>query len=435
MYDGQMMPPVMGGAPDTVDKQVGADADDCYSFAGAERTDRGYIYHNYGNEDSVISAMRFQDLTIGQGDTIDNSFLSLYGRPAANYELRCRFYAEDADDGSVPESSDLDGLVKTSASYYWSAALSSEAFVDSPVNSFNAIIQEIVDRGGWTSGNSITILGDDEQSVEECVSWDYSGDSAKAAKLHIEYTTEEGEEYSLEIGAGSYAVTGAAVGLLKDLLIGAGAGSYALSGSPVSLPVDRVMGASAGSYSLTGAAVALLKDMLISVAAGSYTLTGSAVGLKRSLIISAEGGTYTLSGDAVSLLFGWVLAASAGSYTITGTDVDLLKALIMAAAGGTYTLTGDEVAFLYGKIMAAEGGSYVITGSDVDLLKAIVLAIGSGSYAVTGQTVDLTALLALVARYALHAEKRSFALTPEERSFALHAEKRSFDLTPEDEDE
>lgn len=278
--------------------------------------------------------------------------------------------------------------------------------------------------------------------------------------LSIEYSEAGGEEYSLVIGAGSYAiagtaagmpvgrvmgaaggsyaVTGAAAGLLRDLLIGAGAGSYALSGGAVGFPVDRVIGAASGSYSLTGATVALLrdmlmsaaagnyaitgtavpfvlgmsagpgaynitgaavtllKDMLISAAAGAYAITGSAAGLKRGLVITADGGTYTLSGAAVSLLLDWILSAGAGAYVISGADAALLRTLIMAAAGGTYALTGADVALLRGKIMAAEGGSYAITGSDIDLLKAMILAMGAGTYTITGQESSLRVTVGVV---------------------------------------
>ena len=177
--------PIMDGTE--VFEVVGADADDCYFYGGIPVLNKGYLYHNRSVIYFIVSALRFQTVAVPQGATIDNAYLSLWSH---NYgaNLSCYFYAEDANDGSEPESSNLEALVKTTANYHWVVTISSYSYTDSPEDSFTAIIKEVVDREGWESNNSITIIGNAQQSEVTCASWDYSGNPAKAAKLYIEYT-------------------------------------------------------------------------------------------------------------------------------------------------------------------------------------------------------------------------------------------------------
>jgi len=51
------------------------------------------------------------------------------------------------------------------------------------------IVQEIVDRPGWASGNSLVVI---ISGTGERVAESYEGDSAGAPLLHVEYTTSSG---------------------------------------------------------------------------------------------------------------------------------------------------------------------------------------------------------------------------------------------------
>lgn len=58
-----------------------------------------------------------------------------------------------------------------------------------------SVIQEIVNRAGWVSGNAIVILVDTNTTTTLSEWQDYysfNGDAAKAPKLNIEYTTSSG---------------------------------------------------------------------------------------------------------------------------------------------------------------------------------------------------------------------------------------------------
>lgn len=81
--------------------------------------------------------------------------------------------------------------------------------------------------------------------------------------------------------------------------------------------------ASAGSYTLSGQAVGLGKGSKLTAAAGAYTLTGSAVGLGKGYLITALTGSFALTGQSVGLAATRKITAGVGSFVLTGQDVTL----------------------------------------------------------------------------------------------------------------
>jgi hypothetical protein len=203
-----------------------------------------------------------------------------------------------------------------------------------------------------------------------------------------------GGNKTIAADAGSYTITGTAVGVLHGWKIAAAAGSYAITGTDVTLRRGQKVAADAGSYAITGTNVSLLHTWKVAVAAGSYTITGTNVGLNKGQRIAADAGSYSITGTSVSLYHGWKVAAAAGSYAISGTNVSTLHAWKVAAGAGSYVITGTDVTLtktVAGAFtIAADAGSYDITGSDASLLVARVIAGSPGSYSITGTAVTLT---------------------------------------------
>lgn len=198
---------------------------------------------------------------------------------------------------------------------------------------------------------------------------------------------------TLDVGAGSYTLTGTAVGLRRGYPISVESGSYTLTGSAVGLAHGYPMVVGAGTYSLTGADVTLRFGHVVPVESGSYSLSGTAVSLKRGYPIAGDAGTYSLTGSAVALRHDSNVAAGSGSYTLNGTAVALQysgagdKTIIVGS--GTYVLTGTAVALRHASNVAAGAGTYALTGSAVSLTHQSYLGIGSGSYALSGTDVNL----------------------------------------------
>lgn len=168
-------------------RQVGADENDSYDYAGTQNDTRTIVYHNYTTAAALISGHRFTNVTIGQGDLIESASVQTKAVTTALDDISYDLYAEAADNSGVIEGgTQLNARTKTTAAVNWTALAQGTGFVTSP--DIKDVIQEVVDRGGWASGNALTILGDDPQSTYAGASVDYSGTAASAAKLDVVHT-------------------------------------------------------------------------------------------------------------------------------------------------------------------------------------------------------------------------------------------------------
>ena len=101
---------------------------------------------------------RFQNISIAQGTTIQSAFFKAVFSSGTSTSQSFKIVGTDLDNVSAPSSASPDGDTSrhTSAVVSWnSASLSSSSYQTSP--DIKTIIQEIVDRPGWSSGNAIMI--------------------------------------------------------------------------------------------------------------------------------------------------------------------------------------------------------------------------------------------------------------------------------------
>ena len=188
----------------TLDLQVGAGSDDCFKFW--EYDDHWTFsttsaMQRVGYAGSTIykigGGMRFQAVTIPQGATIVTAHLQLRAyNDKSGTIVRSRIRGEAADDTTTFSTvSDYDNRVRTGVSVDWDGipAWTKDADYNSP--SIVSVIQEIVNRGSWASGNAIVIFWDDHEGRSDpnsdCdrIAYSYNGSTTYAPKLHIEYST------------------------------------------------------------------------------------------------------------------------------------------------------------------------------------------------------------------------------------------------------
>jgi hypothetical protein len=98
---------------------------------------------------------------------------------------------ENVDDaeGFIAASGNISSRSRTLAAVPWSPVpwtIVGEAGPDQRTPNIASVIQEIVNRPGWASGNSLVVIitGTGERTAES-----YNGDSAGAPLLHVEYAT------------------------------------------------------------------------------------------------------------------------------------------------------------------------------------------------------------------------------------------------------
>jgi hypothetical protein len=175
----------------TINKQISLGADDCEE-AGATF----YLSHtamNLGYPTSVYDGgFRWQSLNIAQSAMITSAKFSLYltggvGTLAANIRGIDEDNTATWSTGSRPS-----GRTKTSATITANEANWNNWAVDSWIDiDITSVIQEIVDRPGWSANNALAVVVEDTAGAGlhyvEVRAYEYAG-NLHGAKLDIVFT-------------------------------------------------------------------------------------------------------------------------------------------------------------------------------------------------------------------------------------------------------
>lgn len=160
--------------------------------------------------------MRFVGITVPQGATITNAYIEFTVDETDAEDGTLTITGEDIDDadGFSSNDNDITDRTPTFASVEW--VLSDENRWDSvgskkQTPDIRTIIQEIVSRGGWVTGNDLVII---IEGQAERVAESKDGSTSKAPKLHIEYEVGPAAPTialnpSSSLGASSYVGTNA----------------------------------------------------------------------------------------------------------------------------------------------------------------------------------------------------------------------------------
>lgn len=188
----------------TLNLQVGASADD----ADQTSADAVSITSTSVDVDSTTEhfGWRWDGIAIAPGSAIDDAILQVMIRNSTTDEPLHQVRAEAADDAPVfsTASNDIDARSRTTATVQWnstglgSAGANFEewgcATTGGAGSSIESIVQEVIDRGGWASGNAIVLIAEQHTNngTRDLGVWFYDTDSSWAAKLDIDYTAGGG---------------------------------------------------------------------------------------------------------------------------------------------------------------------------------------------------------------------------------------------------
>lgn len=185
----------------TLDRQVGASSDDCFvDWDGAVWTlsltrIMACVGYNTSSSYKRGGGYRFTNISIPKGSTITAAYITITCDQSATVDtVNSGIHGEDVDDAAqFSDYTDYSGRPRTTAVVNWDAIgnWTKDVEYDSP--EIKTIIQEIIDRAGWASGNAMVIFWDDHDDRSSHVSscrrrgYSYDGSTTKAPKLHIEY--------------------------------------------------------------------------------------------------------------------------------------------------------------------------------------------------------------------------------------------------------
>ena len=173
----------------------GVDGDDGWKEGGSFRA--AYDWIGIGNSGSACQAfIRFPNVTIPQGSVITLAFIRFTAYlDRSNTIVKTNIYFNDSDDAVAPISvATYNALVKTTAFVAWDGLASWINGTTYDTLSIITPLQEIVDRGGFASGNAVMVLIEDDGSDVNAhrLASDLSHlAGAEKPELHVEWSIIE----------------------------------------------------------------------------------------------------------------------------------------------------------------------------------------------------------------------------------------------------
>ena len=173
----------------TLDVRVATGSDDAEEYASGDVniTSEDLELVNDGSDQTV--GIRFVGVDIPQGATILNAYVQFQVDETGSDATSLIIEGEDIDDALAFASSigNISSRIKTQASVLWSPlawSTAGDAGPDQQTPDISQIIQEIVNRADWVSGNSLAVIitGTGKRVAEA-----YEGDQGGAPLLHVEY--------------------------------------------------------------------------------------------------------------------------------------------------------------------------------------------------------------------------------------------------------
>ena len=134
--------------------------------------------------------IRFANVTIPPGVEILTAIVKITAGTSNSVEaINIRISGNDIDSATAPTSaSQANGLVLTTAYADWDDISAWTASTQYDSVDFAAVVQEIIDRGGWGSGNALQIVlkdnNSDSNAYRQGTAEDYAGGSYKV-ELHV----------------------------------------------------------------------------------------------------------------------------------------------------------------------------------------------------------------------------------------------------------
>ncbi len=154
--------------------------------------DLDMVFDSSGSQQGYIErivGMRFTGVNVPRGATIQNATIQFQADETSSEAASLTIQGEDADNALTFSSAkrDISSRVTTAASVSWSPnawTTVGDAGPDQQTPNFASVIQEIVDRPGWSSGNALSII---ITGAGERVAESFDGNAAGAPLLHIEF--------------------------------------------------------------------------------------------------------------------------------------------------------------------------------------------------------------------------------------------------------
>jgi hypothetical protein len=179
-----------------INRQVSTSSDDSYEtgaayFSLTTTTLVAKSYTDNTNSGYICSGMRFQNITIPAAATITSAYITGYVESNTYDNANMKIYGNDVDDAATYSTgAKVISRNRTTAYTSWVADGVSTGWANSP--DLSTVVQEIIDREGWASGNDISLMMiANTDTGKELRVTSYDGNHTRAPKLYISYSLPE----------------------------------------------------------------------------------------------------------------------------------------------------------------------------------------------------------------------------------------------------
>lgn len=179
----------------TLNLQVAANADDIgvWSVPSPTSSSQQWVAGGDSSLFNLGGAMRFTNVTVGQSDTINTAALIITpDSTRASQAVNSDVDAEDVDDAdAIDSAAEYSSAVRTTAQVAYDGTRSWTVNVEETLTDMAAVVQEIVDRPLWVSGNAMVYFWEDDTTTSAnnyFRGYQFNADTARAPKFDIDFT-------------------------------------------------------------------------------------------------------------------------------------------------------------------------------------------------------------------------------------------------------
>lgn len=290
--------------------------DNCWGGNTPTVNPAGAIFQGLGPAPSYWSGFRFPNIIIAQGATITNARLRIVGR-ASFGSAWGSFYGTNADDAPAWDTStnSPQNVAKTTAS----VACKSGADGTILIHDVTAILQEIVNRSGFASGNAVSFAGDPAGADDTTQYYSYALDSTKAAQLLVTVASS-GTTVAPSVGHEVYTGYVPTITRTANQTIAPSTGHLLYTGYVPAVRLTTAVAPSTGHLTYTGYAPTINLTTAVAPATGHLVYTGYAPTVTRTdnQSVSPAVGHLVYTGYAPTIVQAVTVAPATGHLLYTG---------------------------------------------------------------------------------------------------------------------
>ena len=339
----------------------------------------GHLYAPPYVDASTSCCFRFNSVAIPQGATISSAKFQFYLDVAGNQTSI--LHGIDEDDTAGMASSPF-GRDKTTASSDFSydqwTTYTTGAFRDSP--SVSSVVQEIVNRAGWASGNDMGFLWEDDSSSQginvEARSYNYSG-NVSGPKFYVTYSPASSDFVIAPLASTSS---------IDSIVLSQAGGTLSIDALASTSSEDNIVLAQAGGTLGIAALESLSEiDNITLIFQGNFAIDSLESSSEiDDLVLALNSGEFSTDALASTSSIGNIFLTEEGLFEISSIDsVSTIDNITLIQASGEFIIDGLESLSEIDNITLIFQGNFAIDSLEsISEIGNVVVALNSGEFVI-----------------------------------------------------